>query len=51
MYSLKEMLKDLGDSGLRVVECNSRKEMEEKRIDERNRENDYYIIYAAEKIT
>jgi ubiquinone/menaquinone biosynthesis C-methylase UbiE len=51
MYSLEEIVKDLSDSGFRVVECNSRKEMEEKRIDERNREKDYYLIYAAETIT
>jgi ubiquinone/menaquinone biosynthesis C-methylase UbiE len=50
MYSLAEMVEDLSGAGFQLIECNSRKEIEEKRTDEKKREDDYYLIYAAEKI-
>jgi SAM-dependent methyltransferase len=49
MYSRAEMARDLAAAGFRLVECHSRRDLRENRLDAPGRENDYYLIYAAEK--
>jgi SAM-dependent methyltransferase len=49
MYSREEMAQDLAAAGFRLIECHSRRDLHENRLDSPGRENDYYLIYAAEK--
>lgn len=49
MYSMEETFEDLISAGFRVLKCNSREEIINKMERSESRENDYYLIYAAEK--
>lgn len=51
MYGREEMTRDLAAAGFRLLECHSRRDLREGRLDCPGRENDYYLIYAAEKMT
>jgi ubiquinone/menaquinone biosynthesis C-methylase UbiE len=49
MYSLEETFEDLQAAGFKVLKCNSREEIINKKETPQMREKDYYLIYAAEK--
>lgn len=49
MYSMEETFEDLAAAGFKVLKCNSRMEIINNREAPKQRENDYYLIYAAEK--
>ena len=49
MYSMEETFEDLTAAGFNVLKCNSRKEIINNKEAPKQRENDYYLIYAAGK--
>jgi SAM-dependent methyltransferase len=49
MYSRQEMARDLSVAGFRLLECHSRRDLCENRLESPGRGNDYYLIYAAER--
>ena len=49
MYSMAETFEDLTAAGFKVLHCNSRKEIINNKGTPNRREDDYYLIYAAEK--
>lgn len=51
MYSLEETVQDLTSAGFHVLSCHSRKEILEGKEMPKQRERDYYLIYAATKST
>jgi hypothetical protein len=49
MYSMEETFEDLESAGFKVLKCNSRSELINKKEIPEFRERDYYLIYAGEK--
>jgi SAM-dependent methyltransferase len=49
MYSREEVARDLSAAGFRLIECHSRRDLCENRLEAPGRENDYYLICAAER--